>query len=98
MPAIREPPKHHEIRTRPRARTKNQKQRANYWRIAAMNGWTPERKARQARLIRNWRPWEHSTGPKTEAGKERSKKNARTVHGLHSKQWKAVMSALREHE
>lgn len=34
-----------------------------------MNGWTPERKARQAALIHNWRPWERSTGPKTEAGK-----------------------------
>lgn len=33
------------------------------------NGWTPERKARQAELIRNWRPWERSTGPKTAAGK-----------------------------
>ena len=25
------------------------------------NGWTPERRARQARAIRRWRPWEHST-------------------------------------
>ena len=33
------------------------------------NGWTPERRARQAELIRQWRPWEKSTGPKTEAGK-----------------------------
>ena len=29
------------------------------------NGWTPERKARQAELIRNWKPWERSTGPRT---------------------------------
>ena len=34
------------------------------------NGWTPERRARQAKLIRRWRPWEHSTGPSTAAGKE----------------------------
>ena len=27
------------------------------------NGWTPERQARQAVLIRTWRPWEQSTGP-----------------------------------
>jgi hypothetical protein len=33
------------------------------------NGWTPERRARQAELFRQWRPWEKSTGPKTEAGK-----------------------------
>ncbi len=33
------------------------------------NGWTPERRARQAELIRIWRPWEKSTGPRTAAGK-----------------------------
>jgi hypothetical protein len=36
------------------------------------NGWTPERRARQAELIRRWRPWERSTGPKTPDGKRRS--------------------------
>ena len=41
-----------------------------------MNGWTSERKARQAALIRHWRPWEQSTGPKTEAGKARAARNA----------------------
>ena len=40
------------------------------------NGWTPERKARQAQLIHNWRPWERSTGPKTAEGKARVSKNA----------------------
>ena len=34
-----------------------------------MNGWTPERKARQSELIRAWRPWEKSTGAKTPEGK-----------------------------
>ena len=33
------------------------------------NGWTLERRARQAERIRNWRPWERSSGPKSEAGK-----------------------------
>ena len=33
------------------------------------NGWTPERRARQAELIRRWRPWERSTGPKSQSGK-----------------------------
>ena len=37
-----------------------------------MNGWTSERKARQAALIRQWRPWERATGPKTEGGKARA--------------------------
>ena len=34
-------------------------------------GWGPERRARQAALIRRWQPWRHSTGPKTELGKAR---------------------------
>ncbi len=40
------------------------------------NGWTPERRARQAELIRQWRPWEKSTGPKTDEGKATSSRNA----------------------
>jgi len=40
------------------------------------NGWTPERRARQAELIRQWRPWEQSTGPRTEAGKRVVSRNA----------------------
>ena len=40
------------------------------------NGWTPERRARQATLIHGWRPWEHSTGPRTSAGKGRSANNS----------------------
>ena len=34
-------------------------------------GWSPERRARQAALIRRIKPWLRSTGPKTEAGKTR---------------------------
>jgi len=40
------------------------------------NGWTPERRARQAKLIRQWKPWKHSTGPKTAEGKASSSQNA----------------------
>jgi len=43
-----------------------------------MNGWTPERRARQAQAIRRWRPWEHSTGPRTAEGKARAARNAYT--------------------
>jgi hypothetical protein len=39
------------------------------------NGWTPERRAHQAALIRAWKPWEKSTGPKTEEGKAIVSKN-----------------------
>jgi hypothetical protein len=33
---------------------------------------TPEHRAMRAELIRHWRPWEKSTGPRSEAGKEKS--------------------------
>lgn len=47
------------------------------------NGWTPERRARAAELIRTWRPWEKSTGPRTDAGKAASSTNA-LKHGARS--------------
>jgi hypothetical protein len=40
------------------------------------NGWTSERRARQSAAIQQWRPWEHSTGPKSEEGKARVSRNA----------------------
>ena len=40
------------------------------------SGWTPDRRARQSELIRNWRPWEQSTGPRTPVGKLRTSRNA----------------------
>ena len=40
------------------------------------NGWTPERRARQSALIRNWKPWERSTGPKSAEGKVAVSQNA----------------------
>lgn len=47
-------------------------------------GWSPERRARQAELIRRSQPWRHSTGPRTEAGKARCAKNA-LRHGGRSR-------------
>ena len=40
------------------------------------NGWTSERKTTQSVLIRSWRPWEKSTGPKTRAGRATVSRNA----------------------
>ncbi|MBK7025404.1 MAG: hypothetical protein IPH41_18655 [Sulfuritalea sp.] len=34
--------------------------------------WMFEHRALRAELIRRWKPWEKSTGPKSEAGKARS--------------------------
>jgi len=38
--------------------------------------WTPERKERQREAIQQWKPWEKSTGPRTDEGKATSSRNA----------------------
>jgi hypothetical protein len=38
--------------------------------------WTPEQRLRQSEAIRRWKPWERSTGAKTDYGKVISSKNA----------------------
>lgn len=40
------------------------------------SGWTPQRRARQAELIRQWRPWEQSTGLRSAEGKAVASRNA----------------------
>ena len=60
------------------------------------NGWTLERRARQAELIRTWRPWEHSTGPKTEEGKAVVACNA--WKGGERASLRSLAKALREQE
>lgn len=57
-------------------------------------GWTPERRARQAELIRSWRPWEKSTGPRTAEGKARSRQNA--DRGGQRQEMRGLLRALRE--
>ena len=81
------------------ARGKFQRKRqTNYGRIKAMqqkaSGWTAERRARQATLIQNWRPWDTSTGPRTAEGKARSSGNA-WQHGGRSQEARAELAALR---
>ena len=58
------------------------------------NGWTPERRARQAELIRNWRLWEKSTGPRTTAGKTGSADHA-WKHGAFSEAARAAGRLVR---
>lgn len=41
-----------------------------------MNGWTTERRQRQAQLIKQWQPWQHSTGARTAEGKSKVSRNA----------------------
>ena len=41
-------------------------------------GWTPERRKRQSEAIRQWKPWNQSTGPKSPEGKAAVARNAWT--------------------
>lgn len=55
---------------------------------------TPEHRARQAELIRRWKPWEHSTGPKSDEGKATVARNA--DKGGMRQQLSEIRKALRE--
>jgi hypothetical protein len=56
-----------------------------------MRQWTSEERLRQSQLIRNWQPWEKSTGAKTAAGKAVSKMNA-YKHGGRSAETIEIMN------
>lgn len=58
-----------------------------------MRNWTPEERAKQADACRRNKPWTRSTGPKTRAGKARSRMNALKT-GNYTPHWKALRRAL----
>ncbi len=58
--------------------------------------WTAERRKRQAELIQTWRPWDKSTGPKSDEGKARVAKNS--FKGAWRQQLKELRAALREQD
>jgi hypothetical protein len=62
-----------------------------------MRQWTPEERLRQAELIRNWQPWNHSTGATTEQGKHKASSNA-FKHGLYTQDMRRMMQALKEQQ
>lgn len=44
----------------------------------AARKWTPEQRAAQSKAIQEWKPWQHTTGPRTFTGKAIVSKNAYT--------------------
>ena len=44
--------------------------------MGTKSAWTPERRARQAEIIRQTQPWKSSTGPRTPEGGAVSSRNA----------------------
>lgn len=55
---------------------------------------TPAHRTAQALAIRRWRPWKKSTGPRTDAGKDRSARNA--FKGGVRPMLREIAGALRE--
>ena len=65
------------------------------------SGWTPERKARQAELIKQYKPWVKSTGPRTLEGKVKASRNAyKGGHWLQMRELSKMVNAevRRAHE
>jgi hypothetical protein len=58
------------------------------------NGWTLERRAKQSAAIRQWRPWERSTGPNTAEGKRLVSRNA--YRGGRRAELRQLMRQVRE--
>ena len=58
------------------------------------NGWTEERRRKQAEAIKRWKPWKSSTGPKTRSGKERVRYNA-LKHGNFTAQEREILESVR---
>ena len=59
-----------------------------------MRQWTQEERLKQSQIIRSWKPWERSTGARTEAGKAASKMNA-YKHGGRSAKMNGIEEMLK---
>ena len=59
-----------------------------------MRHWTAAERQRQAELIRQWQPWQHSTGARTLEGKAIASHNA--FKGGFRQQLKELNQLLRE--
>lgn len=62
--------------------------------MAARN-WTPEQRQQQAERIKTWKPWEQSTGPRTNEGKASASRNA--WKGLHREMLRELARVLKGH-
>ena len=58
--------------------------------------WTAEQRAQQAEKIRQWQPWQHSTGARTLEGKAIASHNA--FKGGFRQQLKELRQLLQEQE
>lgn len=61
-----------------------------------MRHWTTEEREKQSQLIQNWKPWQRSTGARTQAGKVISSKNA--YKGGSRSLMKVIASVLKDYK
>ena len=61
-----------------------------------MRHWTTEEREKQSELIQSWKPWQHSTGARTPAGKAISSRNA--YKGGSLSLMKVIASVLRDYK
>ena len=59
-----------------------------------MRQWTTQERQRQAQLIKQWQPWQHSTGARTAEGKAKASRNA--FKGGFRQQLKELRQLLRD--
>jgi len=59
-----------------------------------MPRWDDEARQRQAELIKEWKPWRKSTGPRTVAGKAASAQNSCVMHRIAL--YRTKLNRLRE--
>jgi hypothetical protein len=57
---------------------------------------TAEHRALMGRLVRQWQPWKHSTGPKSPEGKAKVSQNA--FKGAWRQQMKELRALLKEQD
>ena len=70
-------------------------QQTNYQGKAMSYYRTPEHRALRATLIKKWKPWEQSTGPKTQEGKAHASRNA-LKHGYRSQAFANELTAIKK--
>ena len=65
--------------------------------VGTRSAWTPERRAKQAEAIRRWQPWEKATGPRSDAGKAISSRNADKRAAAQNERYRLILSDIRAH-
>ena len=60
-------------------------------------GWSEERRKKQAEAIRKHKPWEKSTGPRSDRGKAIASRNA-LKHGLYSAKSDIIRAILTKNQ